>query len=354
MQHPPRRISKPREIACTLRYNVMRGARYTHKQISEHTLESPESYMPSIAGTSTRKSSRSTLDPWELVWGQPYVDAATLAAAIVQDLRRHPQPDFRTRLLVRDSMRALKVFWGPQQFSRWLQKNDVRHRLQTILQEPLGKTGFHAIRRRLVATLRRDDLEQVFQLLGEKVRGVVEINVAGSTPTLLKGLTVRPTDDIDLVDEVPWEIRGQHAILDRIKTKYGLTIGHVQSHYLPVKWRERRHFLGDFGGIRVYLVDEYDVFVSKLSSKQEKHKDDLRVLARKLDEDRIKRLLLTDGRQFLENPHDKTVIEANWRFIFREPLFPQAKKRAARQARLSTDSPARPRKRPRKKNDARE
>ncbi len=39
------------------------------------------------------------LDPWNLVWGQPYIDSQTLAGAIEQDLERNTCPDFRTRLL---------------------------------------------------------------------------------------------------------------------------------------------------------------------------------------------------------------------------------------------------------------
>ena len=44
------------------------------------------------------------LDPWRLVWGQPYIDSRTLATAIEQDLKRdtrarlpHPAPGPRRR-----------------------------------------------------------------------------------------------------------------------------------------------------------------------------------------------------------------------------------------------------------------
>src|SRR5947208_689578 len=83
--------------------------------------------------------------------------------------------------------------------------------------------------------------------------------------TLVKGLTYRPTDDIDFVNEVPPEIRSQRTAISQVRAEFGLTLGHVQSHYLPANWINRRQFFGDFGGIRVYLVDVYDVFVSKLS-----------------------------------------------------------------------------------------
>jgi hypothetical protein len=43
------------------------------------------------------------LDRWRLVWGQPYIDSQSLAAAMEQDLTRDTDPDFQTRLLVRDT-----------------------------------------------------------------------------------------------------------------------------------------------------------------------------------------------------------------------------------------------------------
>jgi hypothetical protein len=264
------------------------------------------------------------LDPWHLVWGQPYIDAGQLAAAIDCDLGQTPEPDFRTRLLVRDSARAIKSFWGPRKFARWLATSPVGNRIKSILAEDLGRPGFHGIRRRLVASVGLTDLKQVLQLLGAAIHGRVEIDIAGSVSTLVLGLTARPTDDIDLVNEVPAEIRRQRATLQKIKTEYGLNLGHVQAHYLPANWQQRRRSLGDFGGLRAYLVDPADIFVSKLSSKQEKHIQDLRVMAKALDKTSLRRRLLEDGRAFVEDPYMKGQIETNWQFIFQEALFPKS------------------------------
>jgi len=166
-------------------------------------------------------------------------------------------------------------------------------------------------------------LGRIFDLLGRGIHGPVEVHIAGSIPTLIKGLTARPTGDIDFVDEVPAEIRRQRTVLRKIETDFGLKLGHVQSHYLPAHWQDRRQWLGDFGGLRVYVVDEYDIFVSKLSSKQEKHQSDLGVLALKLDKEIARHRLVTDGRSFLNDPKLKPQIEENWRFIFQEPLVPR-------------------------------
>jgi hypothetical protein len=273
-----------------------------------------------------------TLDPWRLVWGQPYIDSRTLAAAIEQDLARSDDPDFRSRLLVRDSAVALRSYWGSNRFAQWLEVSPAGPRIREIMNEDLGDTGYSTIGRRLVDGIDSTQLKQIFELLGRGIHGRVEIHIAGSIPTLIKGLTARPTDDIDLVDEIPAEIRRQGDVLRQIKNEFGLKLAHVQSHYLPPHWRDRRHWFGDFGGLRVYALDEYDIFVSKLSSQQKKHQLDLRVLALALDKEKARHRLRTDGQVFLDDPKLRPQIEENWRFIFQEPLFPETEEELARAA----------------------
>ena len=132
------------------------------------------------------------LDPWKLVWGQPYIDSQTLAAAVEQDLERQTPPDFRTRLLVRDVSVALRSFWGPRRFSRWLTASPVGREIRAILKKT-GQPGFTAIRRRLVDSIDSPQIRQIFELLGRGIHEPVEVHIAGSIPTLIKGLTV-PTD----------------------------------------------------------------------------------------------------------------------------------------------------------------
>src|SRR5262249_1004259 len=159
------------------------------------------------------------LDPWRLVWGQPYIDSRTLAAAIEQDLQREPRPDFRTRLLVRDAAVAIRSYWGAPRFTQWLAASPVGPRIRAILGEDLGETGFSTIRRRLVDSIDSTQLSQIFELLGRAIHHRVEVHIAGSIPTLVKGLTARPTIDIDFVDEVPAEIRRQRTILREIESE---------------------------------------------------------------------------------------------------------------------------------------
>jgi hypothetical protein len=191
-----------------------------------------------------------------------------------------------------------------------------------------------------VAGIGSNEIKQIFDLLGRNIHEQVDVNIAGSIPTLVKGTTARPTADIDFVNEVPEAIRAQRATLRKIEDQYGLKLTHVQSHYLPTGWERRRHCLGDFGGLRVYLVDEYDIFVSKLSSKREKHKQDIRVLARVLDKATALRRLLEDGKAFLDEPSIRPQIEENWQFIYQEPLPVKPKRRAGTKRGSKPDDPA--------------
>jgi hypothetical protein len=46
-------------------------------------------------------------------------------------------------------------------------------------------------------------------------------------------------------------------------------------------------------------------------------------MAPKLDRGSVKQRLMTDGNAFLGDPIQKPTIEENWKFVFREALFPE-------------------------------
>src|SRR5436190_21583329 len=85
------------------------------------------------------RNGKACLDPWELVWGQPYIDCDTLAAAIEDDLIRSPQADYRSRLLIHDSAQAIRSYWGSGRFNRWIGKSPVGHKIQSILHEQFAE-----------------------------------------------------------------------------------------------------------------------------------------------------------------------------------------------------------------------
>jgi hypothetical protein len=89
-------------------------------------------------------------------------------------------------------------------------------------------------------------------------------------------------------------------------------------------------------------VDPSDIFISKLSSKQEKHIQDLRVMAKRLDKEIVKQRLFGDGKAFVDDAYLRPQIEANWRFVFQESLFPESAQEAGGAARTPTPAPAEP------------
>ena len=164
-------------------------------------------------------------------------------------------------------------------------------------------------------------IKRIFDLLGRVIRGPVEVHIAGSIPTLIKGLTARPTGDIDFVDRFPRKFAASTRCCERSRPILASNWGMSSLIICRLDGLIAGSGYGDFGGLRVYILDEYDIFVSKLGSKQKKHQSDLGVLALKLDKEVAKRRLFSDGRSFLDDPKLRAQIEENWRFIFQEPLI---------------------------------
>jgi hypothetical protein len=91
--------------------------------------------------------------------------------------------------LVRDAAVAMRSYWGSRRFSQWLETSPVGPRIRQILDEDLGETGFPAIRRRLVDSIDSTRLSRIFEMLDRGIHGRVEVDMAGSVPTLIKGLS---------------------------------------------------------------------------------------------------------------------------------------------------------------------
>src|SRR5205823_14770750 len=98
-------------------------------------------------------------DLWNLVKGRTYVDSTDLAAAI-EDAAGQPPLDFRTRLLIRDSMAALQTSWSPDHLTNWLAACPVRPTLEAIWREELGEPGFPSLAERIMATTEPEDLRR--------------------------------------------------------------------------------------------------------------------------------------------------------------------------------------------------
>lgn len=258
-------------------------------------------------------------DLWALTTGQPQVDPDHLAAAVEREAMR-TDLDFRTRLLIRDSVAALTRHWGPERVKGWLVRSPVAHRIEAVCESDLGTTGFPSLQGRLMETTQPDRILQFLRELGTFAKRPTRIHVGGSAALIVAGGLRRHTEDIDVVDEVPGELRTEHALLESLSKRYGLHLAHFQSHYLPSGWEGRVRLLDMFGQLEVFLIDPYDIVLSKLFSQREKDRDDLRVLAPGMDKTQLVRRLRDDAAALASEPRLKQFAVTNWYILFGEPL----------------------------------
>jgi hypothetical protein len=258
-------------------------------------------------------------DLWSLVLDRQYVDPAELAEAI-QDQVLRGDLDFRSRLLIRDAVVALRQYWGKERLATWLRGCPVGRKIEAIEQEDLGRPGFPFLASQIMEPTKPETVREFLRDLGTHVNQPLRLYVGGSVALIMPGYLARRTQDLDVVDEIPEPIRSQHQILRQLEQRYRLQLAHFQSHYLPMHWEGRAHFLDSFGRLTVYLLDVYDVFLSKLFSIREKDKDDLRALAPQLDKDTLIRKLKETTGSMLAAESLRQRAEQNWYILYGEPL----------------------------------
>ncbi len=256
---------------------------------------------------------------WDVVWGKPQVDPATLADAIERETRSNAL-DFRTRLLIRDATRALERYWGSDRWTDWLRHSRARSAIDRIRSEPLGEAGFPFLQEVLVDRTDPETVRQFLRELGVRLHHPVRIAIGGSIALFLDGYLQRATPNIDVVDEVPEELRTQHALLEELARNYQLQLTHFQSHFLPTGWQTRLHTLEPFGKLQASLVDVGDVFLSKLFSARTKDRNDIRLLLPGLDRETVARRLHDNCGSLLADPTLRQQAEENWYILTGQPL----------------------------------
>src|SRR5262249_5993677 len=159
--------------------------------------------------------------------------------AAVEDQVIRQDLDYRSRLLIRDSVKALRHHWGDERVEKWLNASPLGEQIATICRGPWEcDRGFSSLMERVVDVLTPETIQEYFRKLSQHVRLPLRIAVGGSVALIVPGLLSRPTEDIDVVDEVPKELREQHTVLAELKKHYGLELAHFQQHYLPMRWQE--------------------------------------------------------------------------------------------------------------------
>lgn len=258
---------------------------------------------------------------WSLVWGKPQVDPADLARAVSEEARK-PELDHRTRCLIRAGPVALRDYWGSAAFDQRLGQFSERPRLRDLLEESNLEDGFPSLRERLMDKTDPEVVREFLRDLGTRIgaRKPIALTIGGAIALILTGPLARSTEDIDVVDEVPAEIRKESELLDELRSRYGLRLTHFQSHDLPPGWNDRIGFPQDFGNISVRLVDPLDVFLGKLTSTRPKDLDDLRILKGGLDRDLLNDRLRRTRDRLLADDDLHAQATKNWYILFGEEL----------------------------------
>jgi hypothetical protein len=255
-------------------------------------------------------------DLWTLVRARPHIDPRALASAIESEAGREGL-DYRTRLLIHDGVQALEKYWGKNALGAWLAGCPFQEKIDAIRQEQFERPGFPSLEKRLMNPTQPDDIHEYFRTLAAKLHTNARF-VVGSVALIVEGYLQRGTEDIDVVDEVPVDIRTQYALLDELERRYGLKLAHFASHYLPDGWEQRTHTLGMFGGMEVRIVDAYDVFLSKLFSAREKDLDDLRELKPQLEKETLEDRLRTGTAGLRADEKLRRHAEENWYILYGE------------------------------------
>jgi hypothetical protein len=259
-------------------------------------------------------------DLWSLALGPPAIEPLDLTAAIEDQVARQDL-DYRSRVLIRDSVRALRQCWGEARTARWLQESPHGREIEAICKGPFDDDrGFPSLTRRVMDVTKPEEIMQFLNDLGHQLRRPLRVNIGGSAALILRGFLSRRTEDIDVVNELPAEIRSEHAMLDHLKEVHSLELAHFQSHYLPSGWEQRVHSLAAFDKLQVSLVDVYDVFLSKLFSSRVKDRQDLKVLIPQFDKETLLLKLKETTQSMLAAPGLREKAENNWHMLFGEPL----------------------------------
>ena len=270
-------------------------------------------------GMSVAATSRADL--WSIIRRGPTVDPTDLVAAVEAECRQ-PENDFRTKLLIRDSLRAVAAYWGEPVLQARLSPLAGAMRAQ-FEADGLGEDrGFPTLMRRIMDRTTPAALLRFLRDLGRLAHQPCRIDVGGSAALLLRELIERHTDDIDAVDEVPAALRTQYARLDELVVLHKLRLAHFHSHYLPDGWARRVESFDTFGELSVFLVSPIDIFVGKLFSHRLKDRSDLLTLQSQLSWPAVVDRLTYSTRSLRADARSLEAAEHNWYVLTGEKQLP--------------------------------
>ena len=163
-------------------------------------------------------------------------------------------------------------------------------------------------------------IRQFLRELGSAIAHPATITMGGAASLVLRGLLSRATEDVDVVDEVPAEIRDEQKILQALSARYSLRMNRFQSRYLPRVWESRTIDFGTFGKIQVRLVDALDIIGGKVHSARPKDLDDFRVLSLSLNKEELRQRVLQGSSDLISSDQNWRQAITNWYIVYGEDL----------------------------------
>ncbi len=278
------------------------------------------SYIPS----QTPHSADFVLALWNLL-ARPTIDPATFARAI-ETVVAEPDLDWRTLQLVKEGWDALEESIEPGLLNDYLLARTSSQIAEAVrARSEDARNGhcdvkFPSLKERLMPDLSPTTIRQFLRELGSAIVHPATITIGGAASPILRRLLSRATDTVDVVDEVPAEIRAEREILQELSVRYGLHMTHIQSHYLPRDWESRTTDFGTFGKIQVRLVDALDIIAGKVYSARPKDLDDFRALSLNLNKQELRQRVLQGSSSLISSDQNRRQAVKNWYIVYGDDL----------------------------------
>jgi hypothetical protein len=278
------------------------------------------SYLPS----QTPRGADPALDLWNLL-ARPTIDPATLARTI-ETVLGEPNVDWRTLQLLKEGWAALEETVEPGLLNDYLVKRTSIQIAEAMRARTDDATNSHcdvkfpSLKGRLMPHLSPVKIRQYLREIGSAIAHPATIIMGGASSLVLRGLLSRATEDVDVVDEVPAEIRDEREILQELSARYGLRMTHFQSHYLPRDWESRTIDFGAFGKLHVRLVDALDIIAGKVYSARPKDLDDFRLLSLNLDKEALRQRVLQGSSSLISSDQIRRQAITNWYIVYGDDL----------------------------------
>jgi hypothetical protein len=160
-------------------------------------------------------------DPVLALWNllaRPTIDPASLSRAI-ETVVVKPILDWRTLQLVKEGWKALEESIEPGLFNDHLLERtsiqiaeEIRARMDDAWNSH-SYVKFPSLKERLMPHLSPATIRQFLRELGSGIAHPTTITMRGAASLVLRGLLSRATEDVDVVDEIPAQMRDEREVL---------------------------------------------------------------------------------------------------------------------------------------------